>query len=102
MVREVGGVGRLLSFLGAKIFLLEDSVIAATWKFVKCTIKNSISASTNGQSHHFFHSICWQLGGQRGGRRWPVVILPGAKIFLLEDSAISATCTFVSCTIKTA
>ena len=83
-----------------KIFLLEDSTIAATLKFVRCTIKNHISTSTNGQSHNFFHSLCWQLGGQRGGRHWPVVILPEAKIFLLEDSAISATWIFVTCTIK--
>ena len=96
----MGDIVWLLSCLGAKIFLSVYSAITATWKFVRCTIKTCISTSTNGQSHHFFHSLCWKLGGRRGGRRWLAVILPGAKIFLLEDSAISATWKFVCCTIK--
>ena len=23
-----------------------------------------------------FHILCWKLGSQRGGRHWPVIILP--------------------------
>ena len=59
----MGGIGRLISCLGAEIFLLADSAIAETRKLVSNEQKSGITASNDGikneQSHCFLsQSVC--------------------------------------------
>ncbi len=77
VVRGVGGIGRLISCLGAEIFLLADTAIMETRKLVSDEQKSGITASNDGikneRSHCFLlQSFVWQLPEERRGNllRW--------------------------------
>ena len=64
----MGGIGRLISCLGAEIFLLADSAIIETRKLVSDEQKSGITASNDGikkeRSHCFLsHSVCVAVAG---------------------------------------
>ena len=64
----MGGIGRLISCLGAEIFLLADSAIMETRKLVSDKQKSGITASNDGikneQSHCFLsQSFCVAVAG---------------------------------------
>ncbi len=69
----MGGIGQLISCLGAEIFLLADSAITATRKLVSDEQKCGITASNDGikneQSHCFLSkSVCVVVAGGEEGK----------------------------------